>query len=115
MSEYYKGLIEVCERFMARVKYYLIDNGESSVPMLTSDFEAMREVVEIVKESLSQPPADQWIPCSEELPEGYTAVIACSTDGGIHLNHYMTERGYWYYYKDEITAWMPLPKPYKED
>jgi hypothetical protein len=73
----------------------------------------LTKALDMAIEALSQPPADQWIPCSEELPEGYTAVIACSTDGDIHLNHYMTERGYWYYYKDEITAWMPLPEPYK--
>ena len=67
---------------------------------------------------------DRWIPCSKELPPGYTDVLVF-TDG-----HYSTvwsltkdffdedvylwedENGEIYEF-EEALAWMPLPEPYK--
>lgn len=83
----------------------------------------------------SQPPADQWIPCSEKLPDEEGSYLC--TYGKYHMGVYrfsndlysvddydFTEykgRAGFYAYDSEwgygevdyITAWMPLPEPYK--
>ena len=60
--------------------------------------------------------AQQWIPCSERLPERAEHVLvtvknydilAMSTDL-FGIDDFVT-------YGDKVTAWMPLPEPYKED
>lgn len=73
-----------------------------------------------------QPTAQQWIPCSERLPEPDKAVLAYApkynniwavtiTDSGKWL---MWTTGILYEYNQdfngELVAWMPLPDPYEE-
>lgn len=59
-----------------------------------------------------QPPADQWIPCSERLPDNHHVVLACTVNGIVHENNFMGKD--WFFYKGGgVTAWMPLPEPYK--
>lgn len=64
------------------------------------------------------PTVPQWIPCSERLPDISKSVLICDIDGDIYLGH-RTRFGD--YYQDigdhrikNVTAWMPLPEPYKE-
>lgn len=90
------------------------------------------EIIDLIK---SQPPADQWIPCSERLPEEDGSYLC--TYGKYHMGVYRFSndlysiddydftdykgvRGFYVYDSewgyseaDYITAWMPLPKPYK--
>ena len=65
------------------------------------------------------PTAQQWIPCSEKLPiqSGWYLVtinwygyLSCSIKHfiGKEFHRVNTETG-------DITAWMPLPEPYKGD
>lgn len=98
--------------------------------------EAMCFVIDAIK---SQPPADQWIPCSERLPEpvplgelGDDVKPVLVTYLGYVDGEPMCdgtavygEDGIWRWWIDnvevfamedskvEITAWMPLPEPYK--
>ena len=62
------------------------------------------------------PSAQQWIPCSERLPEDETSVLVCTEEKFM----YIAERtcGHWeeitgFCSVDDTVAWMPLPEPYK--
>lgn len=77
------------------------------------------EVTETEIEALIQAKNNDWIPCSERLPEedGYyltttifyhlynPVVMGCNFEDGRWL--YMNSN-------DEVIAWQPLPQPYKE-
>ncbi len=76
-------------------------------------------------EDISFPSAQQeqrWIPCSERLPEPRVDVWTCSDIGQIQ-GYYEEHVGIWYasfgqgrdYLELYVTAWMPLPEPYRED
>ena len=66
-----------------------------------------------------------WIPCSERLPNGQTeVVVSCSDDSGDTPFNYtsfgwVTNDGEYWIVDNEINnfviAWMPLPKPCKEN
>lgn len=69
-------------------------------------------------------PAQQWIPCSERLPKARESVILSTkewTGEGCYwetTKHHVIWKGYRWnatYWDDEVIAWMPLPKPYKEE
>lgn len=79
------------------------------------------EILDIIE---SQPPADQWIPCSERLPNNYdTCLITTGCCGEFVMMAYFDplESEEWHYNDDDgwthrmgnVTAWMPLPEPYK--
>lgn len=63
-----------------------------------------------------------WIPVSERLPEASGTYQVTCMDGRIHRSTYAKfqsklkrweltgARSYW-----KVTAWRPLPEPYKED
>ena len=82
-----------------------------------------------VVEALSQPPADQWIPCSERSPvetNWYPVTIKYKDEepyiGTAEYyngedNFYVCGEAGWYHdgfpCDDCITAWMERPEPYK--
>lgn len=57
-----------------------------------------------------------WIPVSERLPEDDTTVlVSCKTRIGttfVRTGYYIY--GSWHLNCEGVTAWRPLPKPYKE-
>lgn len=69
-------------------------------------------------EALPSAEAEQgWIPCSERLPDVDVDVLT-TTDWSEVLIAWLLKCGAWetegsVLVYDEITAWMPLPKPYK--
>lgn len=70
-------------------------------------------------------PQGEWIPCSERLPKRDELVLVTyKTTDRIHLCRYLddgSENPWWSYIDDccawnnVVLAWMPLPKPYRED
>ena len=75
----------------------------------------------------SQPKVGEWIPVSEELPEDEGLVLVTVNDKHNNLtfeNALMTGcycyaegwilEGYIDWVDPNVTAWMPLPEPYKE-
>mgnify|MGYP005831685233 CR=1 FL=1 len=58
-----------------------------------------------------------WISVSERLPEGDTTVlVSCKTRRGTTFvrTGYCID-GSWHLNCEGVTAWKPLPEPYKED
>ena len=68
------------------------------------------------------PSAQQWIPCSEKLPEEGQEVLFSTKTGTVQIGKY-SDRGClnsWFSYCDKcrawnnvVNAWMPLPEPYR--
>lgn len=80
---------------------------------------------DIINTLPSVQPEQRWIPVSEGLPNGREEVIvSCHDDSGDTPFDYSTsgwvttDGKYWVVDNDInnfVTAWMPLPEPYKED
>ena len=56
--------------------------------------------------------AQQWIPCSERLPEK-EAYYLITYGGAVTWQHWLHNRWYGIGDPERVTAWMPLPEPYK--
>lgn len=63
-------------------------------------------------------PKQEWIPCSERLPEKMDMYLA-TVDYGKHgrgvvsLWYHNSEIGWDARFQNDVLAWMPLPEPYK--
>lgn len=65
-----------------------------------------------------------WIPVSERLPEEGQEILFSTKTGRVHSGKYHDDdsANQWYSYRDKcrawnnvVSAWMPLPKPYKSE
>ena len=78
--------------------------------------EAYDTAVRVIEEYSNCEPADQWIPCSERQPEEPDFYLATVINGqGEATTQKMLFNGKGWH-RDmpwKITAWMPLPEPYK--
>jgi len=67
------------------------------------------------------PSVQQWIPCSERLPEVNREVLVCTNEKDIFVAKRYKPWDYEWYETVEyrrlltVTAWMPLPEPYKQE
>lgn len=70
------------------------------------------EIMERLEQEWYKP--NEWIPCSERLPENGHYYLWCSDMGSVQSDYYWNgfENGMKYGYN--IVAWMPLPEPYKD-
>ena len=75
-----------------------------------AEFNAYKKCIEIVKE-VAEEYNNGWIPCSEMLPSGLDFVLYTHKDGDVDT----CSIEYFYDYLDRITAWQPLPEPFKEN
>lgn len=73
---------------------------------------------------LTEVPEPKWIPCSERLPEKGEVVLITNGKGNVRCGQYRSEHDvrdgthYWWWKGktvETVLAWMPLPKPYRED
>lgn len=77
-------------------------------------------VIELYVETIDKlPSAQQWIPCSERLPEVGRCVLL-SVGGLYTAEGCLRDDGDWNQFrwdaiqrKDMVGAWMPLPEPFK--
>ena len=58
----------------------------------------------------------EWIPCSERLPERLERVLVTRANGRVEETFRWDNEEYpWNGGYDDILAWMPLPEPYTAD
>lgn len=84
----------------------------------TLDYDSGLKVIEHLKKMPSELPSAEagWIPCSERLPKEYAQYLVCLKSGECYV--YWLKDSDWargMAEKEGILAWMPLPKPYRED
>lgn len=88
----------------------------------TDDERQHNEALDIAIKALEQQPA--WISVGERLPEDRELILFSTKTDRVFEGRYFddnTDRQ-WYSFRDDtfawnnvVTAWMPLPEPYKED
>ena len=69
-----------------------------------ADIQAIRELPSVT------PQEPRWIPVSERLPEEDGGYLVTVKQGYVRTSLWVGNAEYW----NEVTAWMPLPKPYRE-
>lgn len=122
MKEFIEKLITRIMLESASCKVYkLINPNKEDI----AEFNAYKKCIEIINELAEEyiNTSSGWIPCSEELPEEDKIVLLCTKDklvrqGVRHISYehnrydlYGVTSTFW---DEDIVAWQPLPKPYKE-
>ena len=77
--------------------------------------EALDMAIKALKQMNSSENQDNWIPVSERMPEPRIDVW-CNSDMGQMVGYYDEYAETWYgrdYLELIVTAWMPLPEPYR--
>lgn len=83
------------------------------------DTDELKIALDMAIKALEQ---DKWIPVSERLPEDEQEILFSTKTGRVHSGKYHDDdsANQWYSHKDKcrawnnvVTAWMPLPEPYK--
>lgn len=82
--------------------------------------EGMSEALDMAIKTLEQ--EQEWIPVSERVPEDSELVLFSTKTDRVFTGRYFDDDTdfQWYAFRDEtfvednvVTAWMPLPEPYK--
>lgn len=105
---------EVFENILERIDSYIEDAKSEGDFSYIKPFEIAKIAVQEVAEEYN----GGWISCSERLPK-YGEVVMCScTNSGITISC-ITHKGVKpsksvRFGQHSVSAWMPLPQPYKE-
>ena len=73
----------------------------------------LEQIVDIINDL---PSAQQWIPCSERMPDKTGAYLVTEKTGSeieIKLINFSSDLIRWVNFGDEVLAWMPLPEPWE--
>lgn len=88
--------------------------GKEDKAEFETEFET---ILTLAEKALTQEP--KWILVSERLPEEKDYCLCCDKDGNITIGFISKYSKKWVFDDDEVdmdvTAWMPLPKPYKAE
>ena len=57
---------------------------------------------------------DEWVSCDKALPEeGVSVLVYCADSQEIAVDCWWCDE--WHMFGEEVTHWMPLPEPPKEE
>lgn len=82
------------------------------------------EAVDIIRSLPSVTPTQKWIPVSEKLPEDGELILFSTKTDRVFEGRFFVDKTdlQWYAFRDKafaynnvVTAWLPVPKPYKEE
>lgn len=95
-------------------------NNQQAIDRLVKHLEWgwSEETVDAIEMGIHALKETQWIPCSERLPENAMNVIAQFSSGTVTELRYAGNgifEGIYDYSTKVIIAWMPLPKPYRQN
>lgn len=73
------------------------------------------DMIERIKIGIKKlPEAQQWIPCSERLPDKNCRCLTTNDAwGAFEVDWNAWIDGQWLYPNEKPVAWMPLPEPWK--
>ena len=74
-----------------------------------------KKFIDAVKKAISALEKQEWILCSERLPDRSDGYLVSSNDKIVFVLYYSLEHGWDGWWNDRITAWRPLPEPYTEE
>ncbi len=97
----------------------------------TSNYQEALSFAEVIECVKGMKPVNEWVPCSERLPErcGNYLITVRAYDETANIDYITTDHansdGSFTHYKAKknpkakhgkiVIAWQPLPEPYKED
>lgn len=107
-----------------------IEKWKNTVTVNTYQDEILQLCIDVFRKKVeSQPKINQWIPCSDRLPEDRKEKIVYLSSNRITIAKYnehilphsglpigwgyMFKNGYIDFEKETVLAWKPLPEPYK--
>lgn len=110
LDAFYQYLAELYGRPVYTHEWLTLDIKEKSRP----DF--IRLCKEEQPELNCSEFSNNWIPCSDMLPEINKTVLFCDFDGDIYVGY----RNKWRWRDSmddvkDVVAWMPLPSPYQSE
>lgn len=111
---YLKQVIAVTGREKMAKKYIDADEfKKENERLLHCDFPYLSE--ETLEELIDNMPAadiPRWIPVTERLPEESGEYLV-AIGSMLYFSWFYKNDGVWSFMNADITAWMPLPEPYK--
>ena len=112
------ALVEI----LSHVRDDYVTNGETlAAKAITCSIKCLES--EMISPTIDYVPRQQWISVKDDLPACVvSSVLICYEDGIVVMADWSYDiLGNWWFYTDgeydidEITHWMPLPEPPKEE
>lgn len=81
------------------------------------NWEWLRRIMGAITEKIEKAP--KWVPVTERLPNTSVETIVSLKSGWVTSDLYEADEQNWFWSDmtpgiHEVTAWMPMPEPYKE-
>ena len=111
-------------KLLIDIPEHIYEHAKESSEDSRDEFDAMRAIANGTQQESSSEIPNKWIPVSERLPEdGEVVLFSTKTDRVFNGRYFADDTDFqWYAFRDEtfvednvITAWMPLPEPYKAE
>ena len=104
--------MNILEKILEEILQYRKDNNLLAGKQVV-------EIERIIRSHMDEMNNDDWIPVEERLPENERMVlVTCQTKKGIRsTNRAYYDGAFWHGSgsMSSVTAWQPLPEPYKDE
>ena len=113
-SEYAQGI--ACGAALAKTYVEQLPSAQPEPITVNIDHELTQEDYEKLRKDVANAPimllpsAQQWIPCSERLPEERGFYLTTTKDKAVYCDYWNEDN---FDRTEMVIAWMPLPEPWK--